>query len=180
MTSTQGRKARRSLRLREYDYNQPGAYFITICTQSRQCLLGEIIDGQMKINEIGVLVQTTWQQIAKRYPETELDAFVIMPNHIHGIIVINAGKIHESPLPKSEIMRRRNMLLPKIIGFFKMNSAKKINILQATPATQVWQRNYYEHIIRDERDLNQIREYIENNPAKWLEDENHPANIEKP
>lgn len=71
------------------------------------------------------------------------------------------------------------MLLPKIIGFFKMNSAKKINILQATPATHVWQRNYYEHIIRDETDLNQIREYIENNPAKWLEDENHPDNIKK-
>ena len=177
MTNTEARDSRRSLRLQEYDYNQPGAYFITICTENRECLFGEIVDGEMKINEIGDLVRTTWQQIVTRYPYTATDAFSIMPNHIHGIIFINVGAIHESPLQKSQIMRRRNMLLPKIIGYFKMNSAKKINALRATSGTPVWQRNYYEHVIRNETDLEEIREYIENNPAKWLEDKNHPANV---
>jgi putative transposase len=178
MTNTEGREGRRSLRLREYDYNQPGAYFITICTENRECLFGEIVGGEMKINEIGDSVRTTWQHIGTRYLHTAIDAFVIMPNHIHGIIFINVGAIHESPLQKSEITRRRNMLLPKIIGYFKMNSAKKITTLRATSGTPVWQRNYYEHVIRNEIELEEIREYIENNRAKWLEDENHPANIE--
>jgi len=176
MTNAESRKSRRSLRLQEYDYSQPGAYFITICTHNRECLFGEIVQGEMKINEMGDLVRATWQQIAKRYPHTSVDAFVVMPNHIHGIIFINVGAIHESPLQKSETTRRRHMLLPKIIGYFKMNSAKKTNILRATLGTPLWQRNYYEHVIRNETDLEEIREYSENNRAKWLEDKNHPAN----
>ena len=111
-----------------------------------------------------------------RYPHTRSDAFVVMPNHIHGIIFINVGAIHESPLQKPRITRPRHMLLPKIIGYIKMNSAKKINTLRATSGTPLWQRNYYEHVIRNETDLEEIREYIENNPPKWLEDQNHPAN----
>jgi len=171
---------RRSIRLPEYDYRQPGAYFVTICTRNRECLLGEIVEGKIVPNESGLIAQLVWNGLPLRFPHTTIDCFVVMPNHIHGIIVINVGAIHESPLldepPKS---RRRKMLLSKMIGFLKMNTAKRINSFRRTPGTPVWQRNYYEHVIRNEIDLEEIRQYIENNPFKWLENENHPDKMKK-
>ncbi len=172
---------RSSIRLPFYDYSQAGAYFITICTHARQCILGSVIDGQIGLNEPGQIVQNAWLKIKERFPQIELDAFVIMPNHIHGIIVIsNVGAIHESPRPgEPRKILRRKMLLSKAIGYFKMNSAKNGNLLRNKFASPFWQRNYYEHVIRNETDLEEIREYIQNNPLKWLEDENHPSNMEK-
>jgi REP element-mobilizing transposase RayT len=107
-----------------------------------------------------------------------------MPNHFHGIITINnhVGAIHELPLHELPLQiepkQRRKMLLPKIIGFLKMNSAKEINQIRATLGYPVWQRNYYEHIIRSEEEMNRIHRYIIDNPAKWAEDENNPTNID--
>lgn len=136
----------------------------------------------MDLNEMGQVVQVAWGKIKERFPQTELDAFVIMPNHIHGIVVINnVGAIHESPVQeKPTKILRRKMLLSKIIGYFKMNSAKQANLLRHRLSFPFWQRNYYEHVIRNETDLEEIREYIQNNPLKWLEDEHHPANIRTP
>ncbi len=178
---------RRSIRLREYDYSQPGAYFVTICAQNRECLFGNIVNGCMVLNDDGKITDHCWLEIPIHYPYVKLDEFVIMPNHVHGIIIINdnsnVGAIHESPLQspqqwKSSKMdkykrQRRLMTLPKIIGRFKMISAKQINQLRQTPGINVWQRNYYEHIVRDENDLNRIRQYIANNPANWENDENN-------
>ena len=99
---------------------------------------------------------------------------VIMPNHLHGIIIINetpVGAIHELPL------QRRNMLLPKIIGYLKMNTAKRINQLRDNSGTPVWQRNYYERVIRNDHELQSVRQYIDDNPIKWAEDENHPSHL---
>ncbi|MCX7984388.1 MAG: hypothetical protein N3A63_05755, partial [Bacteroidetes bacterium] len=111
-------------------------------------------------------------------PNVTLDEFVIMPNHIHGVIIINendiVGAIHELPL--QDIKQRRLMTLPKIIGRFKMNVGKHINQLRNTPGIPVWQRNYYEHIIRNEKELNTIREYIINNPLQWEIDSENPIN----
>ncbi len=119
-----------------------------------------------------------WNDLPNHYANVELDAFVVMPNHVHGIIIIlenlvgadhdlpDTGAIHESPLPKTTIERRR-MLLPKIIGRFKMNSAKRINQIRRTPGMSIWQRNYFEHIIRDDNALTRIRDYIINNPQQW-------------
>jgi putative transposase len=170
---------RSSIRLPFYDYSQGGAYFITICVANRECLLGNIVDGKTHLSEIGGIVRTAWDNIRDRFSEIELDAFVIMPNHIHGIIVIrNVGAIHESPLrghPRRSL--RRGMLLSKAIGYFKMKSAKNANLLGNKSGLPFWQRNYYEHVIRNDIDLEEIREYIQNNPLKWLEDENHPENI---
>jgi REP element-mobilizing transposase RayT len=172
---------RSSIRLPFYDYSRSGAYFITICVDDRKCLLGNIIDGKMDLNEMGRVVQDAWGKIKERFPQTELDAFVIMPNHIHGVIVINnVGAIHESPVKgKPADIFRRKMLLSKLIGYFKMNSAKQANLLRNGVSFPFWQRNYYEHVIRNETDLEEIREYIQNNPLKWPEDENHPANMNK-
>ncbi len=171
---------RRSIRFQEYDYSQPSAYFVTICTRKRECLLGEIFDGKIVLNESGLIVHRVWNGLPVRFPHTTIDSFVVMPNHIHGIMVIYVGAIHESPLPGGPPkFRRRKMLLSKMVGFLKMNTAKRINCFRRTPGSPVWQRNYYEHVIRNEIDLDEIRQYIENNPAKWLEDENHPTNIKK-
>jgi REP element-mobilizing transposase RayT len=174
---------RRSIRLKGYDYSQPGAYFVTICTHDRGCLFGEVVDEAMQLNDAGRVAAATWDALPSYYPGVELDAFVVMPNHVHGMIIVeaNVGAIHESPLPESPqrkfmgVVNRRRMVLSKIIGRFKMVSAKRINILRNTPGMTVWQRNYYEHIIRDEDELSRIREYIVNNPLQWAVDRENPS-----
>ena len=163
---------RRSIRLQGYDYSQAGAYFVTICTQNRECLFGEIMNGEMRLNDAGRIVVDEWLQTAKIRAEIELDEWVVMPNHFHGILVLSAdvGAIHESPLQMT-VTQRRNMVLPNIIGRFKMLSAKRINALRHTAGAKLWQRNYWEHIVRNEPELNRIREYIHNNPAQWKSDQ---------
>ncbi len=183
---------RRSIRLKEYDYSSPGWYFITLCSQDREFLFGDIKNGKMILNDYGKIVSQIWNNLPVRYP-IKIDENIIMPNHFHGIINI-VGVIHESPQPESpqpessqpessqpespqpqlessennssNIHLRRKMLLPKIIGYLKMNSAKQINLIRKTQGSPVWQRDYYEHIIRNEKSLNRIRNYIINNPGK--------------
>jgi REP element-mobilizing transposase RayT len=160
---------RRSIRLQGYDYSQNGAYFVTLCTQNRECLFGEIVNEEMILNEYGKIVEQCWNDLPNHYDNIIFDEYVIMPNHFHGIIFI-VGAIHELPLHELPVQQRRKMLLPKIIGRFKMNSAKQINQIRNTSGIPVWQRNYYEHIIRNEKSLENIRNYIINNPSKWYYD----------
>ena len=179
---TDQRRQRRSIRLQGYDYSRAGAYYITICTRDRQCLLGKVVDGKTQLNEAGNIVQTVWEGLPQFYGGVELDAFIVMPNHVHGVIVILAGvgAIRKSRLPSKRsasvrITDRRRMLLSKIIGRFKMASAKRVNDLRQTTGSAVWQRNYYEHVVRDEESLNRIRQYIIDNPAQWDFDRENPA-----
>jgi len=172
------RHHRHSTRLQEYDYSHAGAYFVTLCTKDRKNLFGEIGNGSMQFNRFGEIVQACWQDLPSRYPGMELDALVVMPNHLHAIVLLPVGAIHELPLRSCRIQRRK-MLLPKIVGYAKMNTAKRINQLRNTPSTSVWQRNYYEHIIRDETSLSNIRLYISENPMRWADDEENPINISK-
>ncbi|MFH1837941.1 MAG: transposase [Candidatus Kuenenbacteria bacterium] len=169
---------RQSIRLKGYDYSQNGAYFITVCVQNKECIFGKIENEKIILNQYGEIAKKYWLEISNHFPNVILDEFVIMPNHIHGIIIIDAsvGVIHELPLQKMQIIRRK-MLLPKIIGFFKMNVAKLINIKLNRQGQSIWQRNYYDHIIRDEKSLNEIREYIVNNFLKWELDRNNPKNL---
>ena len=126
-------KFRKSLRLKEYDYSREGAYFITICTYNRECiLLGNVIDGEMILNQFGNIVLECWNSLTGRYTNIELDKFVVMPNHLHGIIKIIDRAIHESPLQSNKTMERRRMLIPKVVGYFKMNAAKQVNITRNT------------------------------------------------
>jgi len=176
------RRNRRSIRLQGYEYSQAGAYYITVCTRDRECLFGVIVNGQLQLNEAGQIVHTVWDGLPQFYEGVESDAFVVMPNHVHGVIVIRAGvgAIHESP-PRSKpsalarIMDRRRMLLSKIVGRFKMVTSKQINIRRGTAGLPVWQRNYFEHVIRDEESLRRIRQYIVDNPAQWEFDRENPA-----
>ncbi len=120
-----------------------------------------------------LIVKKLWEELPGRFPDTESDVFVVMPNHVHGIIVINVGAIHELP-PGNDQVSRRRMLIPKIVGYYKMNTAKSVNEIRKTPGVPVWQRNYYERVLRDEEDLNRAREYIIGNPLKWELDRENP------
>jgi putative transposase len=168
---------RQSIRLPGYDYSQVGAYYITICARDRECLFGDVVDRRMQLNQAGLIIQSVWDGLPQFYDGIELDAFVVMPNHIHGVIVIDkpVGPIHESPLYAGPVVQRRRMLLAKIVGRLKMVSAKQINTLRGSSGQPLWQRNYYEHIIRDDGSLNRIRQYIADNPAQWEFDHENPA-----
>ena len=263
---------RRAMRLRGYDYSHPGTYFVTACAQHRKCLFGTIIDGKMRLNEIGQIVVECWNRIPQHFPAVELSESVIMPNHFHGIIswgiteardpqlpvgarsprppeninprrgevpspitsnaprrgevpssvgtnaprrgevsspiTSNAPRRGEVPSPitsnairrgevsspiTSNAIRRGEVLSPitsnaprrgevpsptlgKIMAYFKYQSTKHINQHHNTPGKRIWQRNYYDHIIRDDPDLQRLRQYIQNNPMEWLLDQLHPDN----
>jgi len=175
---------RRSIRLKRYDYTQPGAYFITICTHNRQCLFGKVVNGEMLLNALGEIVRDEWRHTAEIRPNVGLDAFVIMPNHIHGVIVIHAdtrrGTLQRAPtieqhVPTTEQFGKpTSNSIPTIIRLFKSAVTKRINEMRGTPGIPVWQRNYYEHIVRNDGELNRIRKYIINNPLKWEFDHENP------
>ena len=194
MNNRNHHKNRRSIRLRDFDYSSPGEYFVTICTHQRECLFGDVVGGEMVLNEIGEIAAKYWYQIPGRYENVVIDAFVVMPNHVHGIIGIEfnpdrdkqpVGAIHELPLQVGDTdfetfrKQRRQMLLSKIIGWYKMNVSKQVNILLNNTGNPFWQRNYYEHIIRNEKSYLRIQNYIINNPSKWGDDLNHPQNMHK-
>jgi putative transposase len=179
---------RRSIRLPDYDYAQDGWYYVTICSQNHRCLFGEISQEKMILNSAGAMIEKWWRKLPEKYPGIQLDEYVVMPNHLHGIIVIvgaaprgrpNTGthSVNESGQP-----HRVAPTLGVIIGWFKTMSTNEYirNVKQdGWPAFEkrVWQRNYYEHIIRKEKELHSIQNYIAENPMRWEEDENHPNNI---
>lgn len=159
MTYDPQKHHRRSIRLRGYEYSDPGAYFVTICTDERRYLFGEIIDDEMHLNDIGQAVQWIWNVMPERFPTVELDQYVIMPNHIHGIIILHAyqGAMNCAPT------------LGLILRTFKALCTHYVRAAGA--ADFAWQRNYYEHITRKEGNLDGIRQYIIENPACWKEDD---------
>ncbi len=178
---------RRSIRLKGYDYSLVGGYFITTCTMKRNHLFGDIMNGEMRLNEYGETVQDVWRGLPMHHPHVVLDAFVIMPNHVHGIIVLSndiAGNVgaglkpartndHANPIVRAGLKPAptkpdpTNHGLPEIVRAFKTFSARRINERRQTAGVGVWQRNYYEHIIRNDESLNQIRQYIADNPLQW-------------
>ena len=161
------RHNRQSIRLKGYDYAQAGAYYVTVCVQDRKCPFGNVNDGKMMSNDAGKIVNDSWRWLGDQYEYVELDEFIVMPNHIHGIICVNdAGRGGSRTAPT---IKRKP--LGRLIGAFKTVSTKQINITRQTSGNQLWQRNYYEHIIRGEDDLIRIREYIINNPARWEQDD---------
>jgi putative transposase len=176
---------RRSIRLRGYDYAQVGTYFVTVCVHGRECVLGAIDGDRVRLSEAGQVVLSTWQRLPLRFPRIACDAFVVMPNHIHGIImIVNPGQTGIRSvgaglaLPSSDTFLTRNQGTPRgaptlghIVGAFKSVSAVACNRLLDRRGVPFWQRNYWEHVIRDDDDLNHLRDYIESNPARWAEDE---------
>jgi putative transposase len=169
---------RHSIRLRGYDYRQEGAYCVTICTHNRECLFGEIIDEKMALSAYGKIVVEEWLQTPLVRPYVDLDAFVIMPNHIHGIVIIADASVgtQRRCVPTTE--PPHNVLagsLSAIVRSFKSVVTKRINLLRDMPSAIVWQGRFYDQIIRNERMLNALHEYIDLNPARWAEDQEHPS-----
>ena len=166
---------RRSIRLKGYDYSQAGAYFVTVVAYQRECLFGDILDGDVMLNEFGMIVDETWQWLENQYSYVESGTSVVMPNHFHGILVIHDdGRGGSRTAPTTEPIKRKP--LGRLIGAFKTVSTKQINLLRDTEGQVVWQRNYYERIIRDEREMDRIHRYIESNPSQWADDTENPAN----
>jgi len=172
MTQDADKRQRRSIRLPGYDYAQAGAYFVTMVTRDRAGLFGEIVDGEMRPNQFGRIVVDEWERSSKIRRELETDAFVLMPNHIHGIVIHSGavGATGRSPLQSGP----RHRSLGAFVGGFKSAITKRINESRETPGAPVWQRNYYEHVIRVEKELKRIREYIANNPLQWEMDRENP------
>jgi putative transposase len=180
-TPTPPANRRRTIRVQGYNYSQAGAYFITICTRDRECLLGKVVNETVQLNETGRLVESVWLQTATVRPDIELDAYVVMPNHFHAIFFI-----HESPGAPGTTRRvaptknhsagagkpcppagPKPRSVGAIIGQFKSLVTKRINDTPQYLVGSIWQRNYYEHVIRDEESLNRIREYITTNAPRW-------------
>ncbi|MDJ0733965.1 MAG: transposase [Nostocaceae cyanobacterium] len=222
---------RRSIRLRHYDYSQAGIYFVTICTYKRQCWFGEIKNGQMHLNHIGKIVADEWLRTSEIRPNFQLDEWIIMPNHLHGIVIIQDisngniqdvgnqniqgvdnkniqgvdnkniqgvgnkniqsvgneniqgvgngkiqgvgnGKIQGA---RNAPLRQKPNSLSSFIAGFKSAVSKRVNLLRHSHDIPIWQRNYYESIIRDEKSLVAVQEYIINNPSRW---KNDPDNLQ--
>ena len=166
---------RRSIRLKGYDYSQKGVYFIIVCAHKQQCLFGDIVNGKTHLNKYGRIVKEQWLLSSEVRSEIELDVFVIMPNHFHGIVIISntntVGANGRSPLQ----MKPRS--LSSLMAGFKSSVTSRINHWRNMPSVPVWQRSYYEHIIRSEDELNSIREYILNNPLHWQFDRENARRI---
>jgi len=187
MSEQPNERHRRSLRLKGYDYSQAGAYFVTICADGKECLFGEIESGVMRLNEYGEIVASEWVRSAEVRSEIGCGEFVVMPNHFHGIIHI-VGTYGNTPVSRDEQNKaysRKKGVLPyaptspsrnvgAMVRGFKGAASRRINAIRNTPGAPVWQRNYYEHVIRNDDDYNRIAEYVANNPQRWMEDSLHP------
>ena len=167
---------RRSIRLKGYDYSLSGGYFITLVVYQRACILGEVVDGAMTLSPFGQIVRDAWAWLESQYPTVQLDEFFIMPNHLHGILLIgdkperdeiNSGRGgHPLRVRQGRANRPDGKSLGGLIGAFKTVSTKQVNLLRNTPGVPLWQRNYYEHIIWDEAGLFNARAYIRANPLQ--------------
>ena len=198
---------REATRLSDFDYSTPGAYFVTVCTQNRAKVFGEILDGKMILNENGEIVEKYWLDINRHFANVRTDEFVIMPDHFHGIVFIQDPKITQSvgdgsPVPFAATRKispgddsttgaetaplrpvvdwsAKRPTLGQIIGYFKYKSTKRINETRKTPGAKLWQRSFYDHVIRTDEDLATLRDYILNNPLELAMDFNPRAVAEE-
>jgi len=175
---------RRSIRLRDHDYSQPGYYFITVCIeQPKKRLFGNVIDGRMLLNDAGKCTERCWRDIPAHFPQVKLDEFVVMPNHVHGIIVIrdsaenhmvtgtNIVAAGETDTHPTVSIRGTSNTIGSMVRGFKIGVSKWFR--ENTGTSAVWQRNYYDRVIRDEQSLLRIRKYIRNNPRNWQTCDRH-------
>jgi putative transposase len=175
---------RRSVRLRTYDYSTAGIYFVTICTQGKRCVFGLVRDDKVALSPIGRIVRECWQAIPQRFAPAELDAFVVMPNHLHGFIILQHSATRAAsavPLRDNSVLapeRRFGALrpgeLPTMIRSFKSKATRRVNDLRLLPDGRLWQRGYYEHVVEGNEDLEQLRRYILDNPLSWSLDRENP------
>ena len=176
---------RKTVRLRGHDYASPGAYSITVCTHARACNLGTVDEDRVVLSPEGEIVRAVWQDLPCHFPGIEIDALVVMPNHLHAILILqrSVGAKHPafpdaSPLPRPPGPRgTQTGSIPALVQNAKSISSRRINLLRGTPGASVWQRGYYKHIIRSPGELDRLRTYIETNPLRWALDCGNPASM---
>lgn len=195
MTYNPDRHHRRSIRLKGYDYTKAGAYFVTVCVQDRECLFGGIVNGVMELGDAGQMIKKRWLELNHKFPSVETDEFVIMPNHVHGIIIIVDQSVgadlrvrpgnpatRREPVGRTESGAHTGAPLPGMVQWFKtMTTNKYILGVQKFGwpmfRGRLWQRNYFEHVIRDSSALDRIRQYIAENPSRWDCDRENPLAV---
>lgn len=164
------------MRLSGWDYSSPGYYFVTICVKNKECFLADNVDGKVVPNEYGKIVESRWVWLKNQYRYVELDAFIVMPNHVHGLIKITGSKVgtgRDLSLPDLSLpINEKIKSLSDIIGAFKTTSSKDIH--QAGFPNFYWQRSFYERIIRSEGEASKTRQYIRDNPENWDHDDENP------
>jgi REP element-mobilizing transposase RayT len=164
---------RKKLRLRDFDYSLNCAYFVTVCAYKKRCMFGVIENGTMNLNTNGKIVQNIWKDLLKHYVSIDNDVFTIMPNHVHGIIVIHEENWRSGSKPDPT----KKYTLSEIVRAFKTYSSRKINASRHSQGTVLWQHGYFEHVIRDEKEYYEIGEYILSNATKWENDAENPGII---
>lgn len=188
-----GRHDRRSIRWQEHDYAAGGIYFVTVCTEGHVCLFGDVRDGQMRPNECGLIVEHEWMQSGVIRPEIAIDVFAVMPNHLHGLVAINPTVGAYGGTPTSDVTdgdQRREFTTTKrayrctplrpprslgsMIAGFKQVTTMRINELRGTPGAKVWQRGFYDRVVRNDDEFDRIAWYIVTNPERWMDDPEHP------
>jgi len=165
------------LRLPDYDYSSGGAYFLTICTANRENLFGEIVGDQMVLNEYGRIVEEEWRRSEEIRSEVQLGEFVVMPNHLHGIVILDPDEEEANCRLHLQASKspRRSRSISSFVAAFKGVTTRRINALRGTPGQKVWQDNFFEHIIRNEKSFYRIATYIVDNPLRWALDQENPA-----
>ena len=169
-------KERINLRLRDYDYSQRGGYFVTVCVKNMECVLGKVVNEKMELSRTGEIASKYWMDISNHFNSVEIDEFVVMPNHVHGIIMINglvgAGftPAHAArnlgKLVENWATARVSPTLSQVIGSYKSLTTNKVHN-ENLHNGKLWQRSFYDRVIRSDEELNRVREYILNNPVKW-------------
>jgi len=172
---------KRSGRLKDYDYAQAGAYFVTLVTAERNCIFGEIVKEAMHLSDLGKTADACWRAIPEHFPAVELGAFVVMPNHLHGILVIHESghgtgrlRLHDEGNDFPHKINIKPGVLSAVIRSYRSTVSYRTH--QEHDAAGIWQRNYYERLIHNEREMDTIWRYIEANPAQWDKDDQNPAN----
>ena len=176
-------QTRKTIRLKGYDYTHAAAYFVTICTRHRECYFGDIINGEMKLSVMGRIADQCWNDILNHFTNVQLDEYRVMPNHVHGIIMITNAEANDQPvgarhvvsLHNDEPIRKFGPLPPKslhtIVGSYKSAVTK---LIHRSGHPFAWQSRFHEHIIRNQKELDRIRQYIYDNAAKWDLDKENP------
>jgi putative transposase len=178
---------RQHTRLRDFDYRSNHAYFVTLVTAGRECVFGSIADGVLRPSRRGLVVQQCWHDIPNHHPFVELDAFILMPNHLHGVVLFVGNDIApDDPVAATPASPPRESCrigggrgptphsLGAVIGSFKAAVSRKINRIRAGAAAHLWQPSYYEHVVRDDGSLDAIRNYVVANPLRWMQDADNP------